>query len=286
MTRKSRWTQAVVLCATVLCLAAAHLLGHAGGAPAQEVAGLHEQPIFSESSQNVVAIGTARDKDAERARVSSGWNARYRLATDLNRRLYGDPRKPVVSFRHLMDYVSRFSRQTGWQVRPVDGTTEAYARLELNKAFVDPLRIRSMARGKPARGRAEGYLLVTAEEFVEHVKGKAPVTVRVRVEADSIRAGSFQFVFVVVGVEGKRADLRLDQIEVEQDGSPGSATWAFTITETVNVVSGEQARNHLLVIPARSYNDDVGAYPMGLDLAGGVSTANPNLEIQIVGERR
>lgn len=256
-----------------------------------QVATLSGSRIITESASSLIVIGTADDATATQADAQSYENAVYRAATEFNGRLFDDVRTPVsVSFEDLKDYVRRYARVTGKQSMTVGTGVRAFTRLEINKVFIDPLRIRNLGPSKstyggsgtttdPARDGAEGYLLVPTGRLASRA-GTEFVTRRVPVQTPSARNGSFHFVFTIRGVSKGNMSLRLDRIEVEEDGSPGDATWSFNLT-----TNGRR----IMTLAPRPYNNDVRQYPMRVGDSAVEATlpaTDPNLEVRIVGQRR
>jgi hypothetical protein len=248
---------------------------------APQTTGLERLPIIASSKLGLVVIGAADAATVPEAEANSYMNAVYRAATEFNARLFEDARAPLsVSFADLEDYVRRFGRVTGKQTTPpVKGRLRGYTRLEIHYAFLDPVRIRTMTTSSKLTSRqAEGYLLAPAARLAERAATEILIR-RVPVHATTPRNGSFQFVFALRAARG-RVIARLERIEVEEDGSAGDATWAFTVT-----ASG----GGTFVVPSQRYNRDRPSVPLSSDEKTRevtFSVSRPNLELRVLGERR
>jgi hypothetical protein len=238
-------------------------------------------PIVSETRTSLFVIGDAIAPAIEQARQNSREDAVVRTATEVNRRLFADPDAQLsISFATLRDYVRRVTRVVGTRAITLPSSVRVYTRLEMNKAFIDPARIGTLAQPgeRPARNTVVGYLLVPSDRQALPYKGSGIVR-RVQAKAAAARDGSFFFTFVGRETANRGLALRLMQIEVDQDGSPGRAGWRFDIYLNTRVV---------IRLPAASYDNDVRRYPLPADDPGlefSVSGDDPNIEIRIIGQR-
>jgi hypothetical protein len=247
---------------------------------APQTTGLERLPIITPSKLGLAIVGAADAATAPEAEANSYANAVYRAATEFNIRLFEDTRAPLsVSFTDLEDYVRRFGRVTGKQTMPLRGQLRGYTRLEIHDAFLDPVRIRTMTTSSKITSRqAEGYLLAPAARLAERAATEILIR-RVPVHSVTPRNGSFQFVFALRAARG-RVTARLERIEVEEDGSVGGATWAFTVTTSEGGTFG---------VPAQSYNNDRPLVPLSFDGKARevtFSASRPNLELRVLGERK
>ena len=119
---------------------------------------------------------------------------------------------------------------------------------------------------------ATGYLLVPANV------GTAAVTKRTQVRMPNLRQGNFYFYFNLAANKGQLW-IRLDQLQVFDDGSAASTRWQFDV-----FVNGKKAFS----APAASYSDDVVSYRMRAGdrtVETRVSSGTGLTEIRISGTR-
>jgi hypothetical protein len=234
-------------------------------------------PIVSESGSSLLVIGDATASMEQQARANSWENAVYRTATEVNRRIFAIQGAQLsIGFDDLRAYVRRVVREAGTQQVAVQGRVRVYTRFEMNKAFVDPGRIAALAQpSRPSGSDAVGYLLLPGSRdgnpggFVR----------RVQVRTAAARNGNFYFTFAFRQTPHEELAVRLTQIEVDQDGSPGRATWRFDVALN---------KRQVISVEPASYDDDVGRYPQAATAPGlqfTVGADEQNVEIRVTGVR-
>jgi hypothetical protein len=104
------------------------------------------------------------------------------------------------------------------------------------------------------------------------------VTKRTQVRMPNLRQGNFYFYFNLAANKGQLW-IRLDQLQVFDDGSAASTRWQFDV-----FVNGKKAFS----VPAASYSDDVVSYRMRVGdrtVETRVSSGTGLTEIKISGTR-
>jgi hypothetical protein len=283
----SCWLGAIV--ATVAVVSAQ---GQQSNAPRKLPSGGEPQwirgSILSDVDSNLVVIGTADAGTEKQALANSLNSACFRAATELVKRRLAEDRLPLtISFETFSIYIRRIGRVTDTHVQQnARAGYRGYTRLVVNKGLVDPVTVRNLATSsvKSGENSAVGYLVVPAE-----TKDFAMASYRVPVRSAKWSDGNFLFVFTLTPVrpgsgmfQGSRAGgvrIRLEQLEVIDDGSPAGTTWAFEVA-----VNGRPA----LRLPASNFDDSVGRYTMRKgdpNLEYTTSGSEPNIELHVVGTR-
>jgi len=283
MTTTTRVSRILILAWGVVCVAVSLAAQTSTQKRAPQTSGLDRMPIINSSGASLAVIGAADAATPVEAENNSYRNAVYRTATEFTARLFEDARAPLsVSLADLEGYVRRFGRVTGKEVMPLPlkGQMRGFTRLEIHEAFLDPLRIRTMtsSQSKLSENQVEGYLLAPAAGLMK--RAATEILIRaVPVRSATVRDGSFQFVFAIRATRG-HVTARLERIDVEEDGSPGDATWAFSVTSS----DGGGFR-----IPAQRYNNDRPTVQFSTPETSREVTfsgSRPNLEIRVFGERK
>ena len=233
--------------------------------------------IVSESGSSLLVTGDAIAATEQEARQNSWENAVFRAATEVNLRIFAiEGAQLSIGFDDLRAYIRRVGRAVGSQPVAMPGRVRVYTRLEMNKAFIDPGRIAALTRpSAQSRVDAVGYLLLPRSR----PPNPGAFLRRVQVRTAAARDGNFFFTFAFREAPHQELAVRLTEIEVDQDGSPGRATWRFEVAFN--------NRQVIRVEPA-SYDDDVRRYPQPGTAPGLQFTATaeePNIEIRVTGVR-
>ncbi len=243
--------------------------------PVRDVPSWVRQPP-ADDGKNYSFVGVATSASESQARNSAYSDAVSKAVVRIGARLFEDP--TVVTWYGtdaLRDYVRKVARNAAQYVRPDRGGYTAYALLQLNRGFVEPSAVREYASSSAVQRQtptAVGYLLVPT------VVSPAGVTKRTQVRMPNLRQGNFYLYFTLAGTKGG-VWIRLDQIQVFDDGSVGTTRWRFDV-----FVNGAKAFS----TPVAGYTDDVITYRMRAgdrSMETQASSAGGLIEIRIAGYR-
>src|SRR5260221_10770522 len=201
--------------------------------PPRQVGGSVQVPAWvtrppTSDTRDYSFVGTATSASESQATGVAHDDAVRKAVTLVGTRLFEDP-TVATSFGidALSEYVRKVGRMASQYVRPnPTGGYSAYALLQLNRGFVEPSTVRQYAPAPIAvqqqAATALGYLLVPSDV------GPKPVTKRTQVRMANLRQGNFYLYFSIASAKGQ-GSIRLDQIQVFDDGSAGATTWRFDV---------------------------------------------------------
>jgi hypothetical protein len=227
-------------------------------------------------------VGTATSASESQARGSAYDEAVRQAVVRIGTRLFQDPSVATwYGIDALRDYVRKVGRNASQYVRPSSsGGYTAYVLLQVNRGFVEPSAVRQYAASPTsAQGQsagAVGYLLVPSDA------GPTAVTKRTQVRMPNVRQGNFYLYFSIAGTKGSRGGdvwIRLDQIQVLDDGSAGTTRWSFDVF--VN-------NRKTFTTGIAAYSDDVVTYRMRAgdrNVETRAPAAGGLIEIRIVGTK-
>ena len=201
-----------------------------------------------DDGQNLLLVGAAANAgsqpDAQRLASASAID---KAVARVAERLFADPSTTTFyGIEALRQYVRKVSRvRETWSAAAPDNSYEACVLVQISNPFLQPAWLRQYAAAPaPPDGSALGYVVIPAKV------GATSVTRRTQVRMARLRDGNFYFFFNVL--QGKNAiAVKLDQIQVIDDGSSGKTSWTFDIT-----IAGRP----MLKIPVADYTDDVVTY--------------------------
>ena len=264
---------------------------HVPAAPARaQSSSIKQQPIGkavpawvarppADDAKDLKFVGTATSASEPQARNNAFDDAAAKAVVRIGTELFQD--SSVLTWYGLdalREYVRKVGKIASQDVRPNSaGGYTAYVLLQLNRAFVVPTAVRQYAAPpvsaqQQSTPTATGYLLVPSNV------GTAAVTKRTQVRMPNLRQGNFYFYFNLAANKGQLW-IRLDQIQVFDDGSAASTRWQFDV-----FVNGKKAFS----VPAASYSDDVVSYRMRAGdrtVEKSVSSGTGLTEIRISGTR-
>ncbi len=200
----------------------------------------------TEDAQSVLLVGLAQnasESEAKRLALAAGID---KGAARLASQLFADPSNAAFyGLDALRQYVQKIARVTTWSGKGTYAPYEACALVQINKPFLQPALVRQyVAAPVPPPGTALGHLVIPSE------LGATSITRRIQVRMAKLRDGNFYFYFNIL--QGKNMlGVRLDQIQVLDDGSPGKTKWTFDVT-----IAGRPMLN----LPLAEYTDDVVTY--------------------------
>ena len=233
----------------------------------------------ADDAKDLMFVGTATSASEPQARNNAFDDAAAKAVVRIGTELFQD--SSVLTWYGLdalRDYVRKVGKIASQDVRPNSGGGyTAYVLLQLNRAFVVPTAVRQYAAPpvsaqQQSRPTAMGYLLVPSNV------GTAAVTKRTQVRMPNLRQGNFYFYFNLAANKGQLW-IRLDQLQVLDDGSAASTRWQFDV-----FVNGKKSFS----VPAASYSDDVVSYRMRAGdrtVETRVSAGTGLTEIRISGSR-
>ena len=223
-------------------------------------------------------VGTATSASESQARSNASDDAVRQAVVRIGTRLFQDPNVAACpGIDALREYVRKVGRSAPPSVRPKPGGGyTASAVLQVNRGFVEPSAVRQYAAAptyiQQQATTAVGYLLVPSDV------GPAAVTRRTQVRMQNLRQGNFALYFSIAGTKGQ-VWIRLDQIQVFDDGSAGTTRWTFDV-----LVDGRRAFS----TPIETYSDDTVTYRMRAgdrSVETQATSASGLIEIKIVGTR-
>ncbi len=235
-------------------------------------------PTVTEVGATLQVIGTADAGTTNEALANSLESATYRAATELVRRQSArTSATPLnVSFETLRGYVKRVGKVEDTYTQAMARGYRGYTKLVVSQGLLDPVTIRYLALPavKPSSNRAVGFLLLPGD-----VTLAASTAYRVQTVCPKPSDGNFNMFFVPMPSRGKDRRLRLDRIDVLEDGSTGGTKWAFEV-----LLNGSR----VIRVAPTIFDDRVGRYRMPVgDSTLEVSLSNdaPTIELQVVGTR-
>jgi hypothetical protein len=223
-------------------------------------------------------VGTATSASESQARGNAFDDAVRKAVVRVGTRLFQEPNAAACpGVDALRDYVRKVGRSASQYARPnPGGGYTAYALLQLNRGFAEPSAVRQYAAAPTAVQQqattAIGYLLVPSDV------GPSAVTRRTQVRMQNLRQGNFTLYFSIAGTKGQ-VWIRLDQIQVFDDGSAGTTRWTFDV-----FVDGRRAFS----APIETYSDDMVTYRMRAgdrSVEAQTTSAGGLIEIKVVGTR-
>jgi hypothetical protein len=235
-------------------------------------------PTVTDMGATLQVIGTADAGTRDEALANSLESATFRAATELVRRQSSQNNAaPLsISFDTLRAYIKRVGKVQDTYAQPMSRGYRGYTKLIVSRGLLDPVTIRYLAvpSVKASSRRAIGYLLLPGD-----VKLVPSTPYRVQAVCAKSSDGNFILFFAPLPSRGKDRRLRLDRIDVLDDGSGAATQWAFEV-----MMNGSRV---VRVAPA-TYDDRVGRYrmPVGdstLELS--LSDDAPTIELQVVGTR-
>jgi hypothetical protein len=235
----------------------------------------------ADDAKDVSFVGTATSASESQARAAAAEDATRKATAHIVARLFrdltGTSFPGVDALREYLRKVARSPSDSPY-IRPnPGGGYAAYVLLQLNKGFAEPATVRQYTAtpisAYQQASAAVGYLLVPSDV------GPAAVTRWTQVRMQKLRQGNFTLSFSIAGTQKGQVWIRLDQVKVFDDGSPGATRWKFDV-----FVDGRAAFS----APIEAYSDDVVIYRMRAGDPSVETQARPAtgvIEVKIVGTR-
>jgi hypothetical protein len=242
--------------------------------PIQQSRAWTSGPLITETRTDLIVVGAADSATAAQARTSALENAVYRTAVEITNRLFAEQNLPLTtSLDSLSAFVRRVSRIVDQVETPTTTGYQGRTRLQLNKTFLDRLTITRLTPPARPEAFAVGYLLLPASRGkAGSISGRAPV------RAASAGKGNFTFAFNIRPA-GAGTLIKLESIDVIEDGSAGATRWAFDVT--VN-------RRPAFTVAAAQYDDRVRTYAMSSGnrpLEFTFNGTEPYVEVRVTGTK-
>jgi hypothetical protein len=232
----------------------------------------------AEDEKDLWFVGAATSASQSQARSDAFEDAVSKAVARIAARLFEDPSVTTwYGIDALREYARKVGRSQSEHLGPASsGGYSAYSLLQLNRGFIEPSLVRQYAVQPTAGDRqastAVAFLLIPSDI------GTLSTTKRTQVRLPNLREGNFYLSFSMSGTK-ERLSLRLDQIQVLEDGGGRNAPWSFEV-----FVNGARA----FTTPVRLYDDDVITYRMApgdRSVEAQITSPAPLNEIRIVGAK-